>query len=247
MDKKRMQYEETHNKLVEAMQQASMNDASGDYNSPEIDLSFLNYPAPESKKRLKVSFSNFGRVAAVLIIVLLSINLILVSTDSIDSYGEKGLLHRIQIGINGLFTDQEEERLSTDVVESFVISDFSKIDLAKEFLPELYVPEYMPDGYVFKQLEIEKYASGDSEAEYRYLHQGKDVDIICYYSSDVHNSFYAHDSSEVHNLSDRIISIYQDSTNSSYVADIYTEECLICIKEIADKNEIVKISSNLQI
>lgn len=247
MDKKWTQYEETHNKLVEAMQQASMSDASGDYKSPEIDLSFLNYPVPETKKRSKLSFSNFGRVAAVLIIVLLGLNLVLVSTDSIDSYGEKGLLHRIQVGINGIFTDQEEERLSTDVVESFVISDFGKIDLAKEFLPELYVPEYMPDGYVFEQLEIEKYASGDCEAEYQYLHQGKNVEIICYYSGDTHNSVYAHDNSEVYNLSDRIISIYQDSTNNSYVADIYTEECLICIKEITDKNELVEMSRNLQL
>lgn len=243
MDKKWTQYEENHNKLVEAMQQASMSDASGDYKSPEIDLSFLNYPVPEPKKRSRISFSNFGRVAAVLIIVLLSLNLVLVSTDSIDSYGEKGLLHRIQVGINGIFTDQEEERLSTDVVESFVISDFSKIDLAKEFLPELYVPEYMPDGYVFENLEINQYMLGDYEAKYEYIDKNSQIDIICYYSNDSRITVYAHDAQE-YSMQDRIITI-DTNDDKRYCADIYFQDCMIHINDVLQKEEILKIAQGL--
>lgn len=249
MDKKWTQYEETHNKLVEAMQQASASDASGDYKSPEIDLSFLNYPVPETKKHSKLSFSNFGRVAAVLIIVLLSLNLVLVSTDSIDSYGEKGLLHRIQVGINGIFTDQEEERLSTDVVESFVISDFGKINLAKEFLPELYVPEYMPDGYVFEQLEIKEFASGDCVATYEFSEIEGNLMISCFYLMDNENVMYFDENKEENFIQceDRLISVYEDDvdTDTGYLSDIYFENCSIRISGDIQKDEIIKVSKGL--
>ena len=73
MDKERkLSYEETHKKLVEAMQQACLSDEFDDYRSPDIDLSFLTEePAEEKPKKRFASMSRFYKVATILIILLL--------------------------------------------------------------------------------------------------------------------------------------------------------------------------------
>ena len=40
------------------------------------------------------------------VIVLLGANLFILVNDEADSYGDKGILHRIQQGIYGIFTDE---------------------------------------------------------------------------------------------------------------------------------------------
>ena len=37
--------------------------------------------------------------------------------DSTESYGDKGILHRLYQGVTGLFTDSEEETEESDVEE----------------------------------------------------------------------------------------------------------------------------------
>lgn len=247
MDKnKQASYDEVHAKLVEAMQKASCSDETGPYKTPSVDLSFLEEDSETESKRRKFSFGRFGKVAAILIIALLSINVLMIATNSMTSYGEKGLLHRIQVGINGIFTDEEEETMSDDVVESIVVSDVSNLKLAKEFLPSIYIPKYVPAGYEFQSLKVEKYLSGDCLGTFEYISENSAVLQIVFYSADDSNvGVFTTEDKEIIKTDDRIIRIYDNVNQKGYVADVYTEEYCISIKSVCEKEELLKIAKSL--
>ena len=158
-------YEEVHKKLGEELEKAYLKRETPEEKIPEFDLSFLeeqpyepteendaareeSFISPKEKKKHR--FSRFAKVAAVLIIFLLCTNIIMLGRDSSESYGDKGILHRLYQGVTGLFTDSEEETEESDVEETVTVLDEKDIDSAKEFLPGLYVPTYIPDGYEFE-------------------------------------------------------------------------------------------------
>ena len=164
-------YEEVHKKLGEELEKAYLKRETPEEKIPEFDLSFLEEqpyePTEENdaareesfispKEEKKRRFSRFVKVAAVLIIFLLCTNIIMLGRNSTESYGDKGILHRLYQGVTGLFTDSEEETEESDVEETVTVLDEKDIDSAKEFLPGLYVPTYIPEGYELEQLEIQE-------------------------------------------------------------------------------------------
>ena len=84
MDKRRNDsYEETHRRLVEAMQEACIHDDFADYPEPDIDISFIyddveddleEIPAVEVPKKKRFGFtSRFNKVAAILVVLLFAL------------------------------------------------------------------------------------------------------------------------------------------------------------------------------
>ena len=125
-------YEEVHKKLGEELEKAYLKRETPEEKIPEFDLSFLDeqpYELTEEndaareesfispKEEKKRRFSRFAKIAAVLIIFLLCTNIIMLGRDSTESYGDKGILHRLYQGVTGLFTDSEEETEESDVEE----------------------------------------------------------------------------------------------------------------------------------
>ncbi|MBP3383978.1 MAG: hypothetical protein J6M22_00770, partial [Firmicutes bacterium] len=137
MDRKKIDsYEETHRKLVEAMQEACVRDDFDDYPDPDIDISFIyedtdddaeaeNLPPETRKKRFSFT-SRFNKIAAILVVLLLTGNIMLLATNSNESYGHKGLLHRITNGDTILFTDKEYIT-EDEIVESYLAEDEKEI------------------------------------------------------------------------------------------------------------------------
>ena len=93
--KKNNSYEETHRKLVEAMQEACVRDDFDDYPDPDIDISFIyedtdddaeaeNLPPETRKKRFSFT-SRFNKIAAILVVLLLTGNIMLLATNSNES------------------------------------------------------------------------------------------------------------------------------------------------------------------
>lgn len=48
----------------------------------------------------------------------------------------------------------------------YVVTDWEHVKMAKEMYPELMIPEYVPEGYIFKKLNIEKIVKSDMAYEY---------------------------------------------------------------------------------
>lgn len=256
-------YEEVHKKLGEELEKAYLKREVPEEDVPEFDLSFLDEepeldaeepdavreevsvsPAKTGKRR----FSRFTKVAAVVIIFLLCTNIFLLGKDSSESYGDKGILHRLYQGVTGLFTDSEEETEASDVEEFMDFDTLGEKELkkAKEFLPGLYVPTYIPEGYELKNLTIEKYYSGDYQAVYLYKNANDKIKMLQYYSMDSDISYQLPEEGTLIELSDRKIIAFEDDVADESLVCVYTENCNMDIKGTIDPQELIKFGTHLE-
>lgn len=244
-------YAETHKKLVEAMQKACVHDDFDDYKTPYIDLSFLEEEyttAVEMPDKKRFSFANhFNNIAAILVILLLGGNMIMMATDSNESYGDKGLLHRLSNTITGVVTDGDNPVGTDEIIEEHIITSSDGIvEITKRF-PDLYIPEYLPDGFELDVLSISFFDSGDCRAKYEYI---CDNDILCIgisYTSDSKESLFLSSTSELEvlEMQDRIIYLYKDIEKERYIADVYFEDCNVDISGLNNKNELLYVAQSL--
>ncbi len=254
-------YEEVHKKLGEELEKAYLKRETPEEKIPEFDLSFLEEqpyePTEENdaareesfispKEEKKHRFSRFAKVAAVLIIFLLCTNIIMLGRDSTKSYGDKGILHRLYQGVTGLFTDSEEETEESDVEETVTVLDEKDIDSAKEFLPGLYVPTYIPDGYEFEQLKIEKYYSGDYLCDYAYNSEDRIIKILLYYSMDSERSHQWQEDGQLIELQDRKIFVSEDSVSNASWVSVYTEMCTMDISGGVKRDDLITIAKGMK-
>lgn len=254
-------YEEVHKKLGEELEKAYLKRETPEEKIPEFDLSFLEEqpyePTEENdaareesfispKEEKKHRFSRFVKVAAVLIIFLLCTNIIMLGRDSSESYGDKGILHRLYQGVTGLFTDSEEETEESDVEETVTVLDEKDIDNAKEFLPGLYVPTYIPDGYELEQLKIKKFYSGDYQCNYEYKNEKETIKLLLYYFADKDFAYQWSGEGELITLQDRKILVSEDSVNNDVVVSVYTEICNIEIVGYNNKVELISIAKGMR-
>lgn len=244
-----------HRRLVEEFREADRKYGKDDGEVPEFDFSFLDDPDTGPGSRHKRAgktaregsgFRRFMVAAVCVMILLLSANLLLIMTDSTDIYGDRGILHRIKTGVAGLFTD-EDAADPDGVRESMIITDMKDIGSAKKFLPQLYVPEYMPEGYELKNLEIDEYYSGDVMGEYQFSDShGRDIMIAFEYV----NGDTSHTSAsqgELMELKDRKIYITESSARDELCADVITEDSYLVVTGIPEqKPDIIKIAEALK-
>lgn len=256
-------YEEVHKKLGEELEKAYLKRETPEEKIPEFDLSFLDEqpyePTEENdaareesfispKEEKKHRFSRLAKVAAVLIIFLLCTNIIMLGRDSTESYGDKGILHRLYQGVTGLFTDSEEETEESDVEEFMTFDRLGEKELkkAKEFLPGLYVPTYIPEGYELEQLEIKKFYSGDYQCNYEYKNEEETIKLLLYYFADKDFAYQWSGEGELITLQDRKILVSEDSVNNDVVVSVYTEICNIDISGYNNKNELISVAKGMR-
>ena len=254
-------YEEIHKRLGKEMEKAYLERERPGEKVPEFDLSFLDEdpdaPTEENdaareevfapaKKEKKRRFSRFTKVAAVVIIFLLCTNIFLLGRNSSESYGDKGILHRLYQGVTGLFTDSEEQTEDSDVEEAVTVLDEKDIDSAKEFLPGLYVPTYMPEGYKLKKLALEKFYSGDYQAIYLYESGEKKLKILQYYTSNADISYQLPEDSTLVELADRKLVVFKDEIENQDWVTVYTESCSMDIMGEETSGELLKVGENLK-
>ena len=239
-------YEEVHEMLVRAMQDACMNDTSREYESPQIDMSFLY----EDEKPKKTMTYKIIRSAAILFLafgMLLGINAVLLTSDSSDVYGEKGLLHRIHEGVRGIFTDEDPSQYVEvdEIGDTYTIYNLNDLDSALVFWQDLCVPKYIPKGYDFKELNIIKSVLGEYKATYTYSDNEKEL-IICVCNYNDAERIITSSMGEPVKLEDRIINIYVDDVYNRVTADIYFEKMTVYIQGVESKREIMEIAKNMQ-
>lgn len=255
-------YEEVHKKLGEELEKAYLKRETPEEKIPEFDLSFLDEqpyePTEENdaareesfispKEEKKHRFSRFAKVAAVLIIFLLCTNIIMLGRDSSESYGDKGILHRLYQGVTGLFTDSEEETEESDVEEFMTFDHLGEKELkkAKEFLPGLYVPTYIPEGYELEQLKIKKFYSGDYQCNYEYKNEKETIKLLLYYFADKDFAYQWSGEGELITLQDRKILVSEDSVSGEPWVSVYTETCNIDISGISEKDQLIEIGKRM--
>lgn len=240
-------YDDIHQQLVRELQNAYIDETGKeDDASPDIDLSFLKESAAAGKKRRKLYLRAAGIAAAVLV-VLLGANIMLLASDKGDTYGDKGVLHRLYDNIYGLFTDEDDAGMD-DAEDSIRITDRQDMDKAKRFLPELYVPQYIPDGYELDYLSIDRYRSGDAVCDYSYSNdEGAVLAIMEAYASGNDFEYLSQGDGEFIQKDDRTMYLVWDDVFEEYTLTVYTEACSIDIYIAGnkDKDTLIRIGEGL--
>lgn len=253
--KKNDSYEETHRKLVEAMQEACVRDDFDDYPDPDIDISFIyedidddaeaeNMPPETRKKRFSFT-SRFNKVAAILVVLLLTGNILLLATNSNESYGHKGLLHRLSETMTGVVTDDDNPVGEDEVIEHYIITSDEGFGELEKKLQDLYVLEYITPGFKLAKVDIRVLGSGDRVIMYDYFHGNQYINVNMSYCIDNTQKVYSSKPIEIMEFNDKMIYVNFDAGDSTYSVDVIYEDCIIEINSSLDKEELVMIANKI--
>lgn len=240
MDKKdwtpeELELKETLNKLYE-------NDTR--MPSKPLDLSFMNEAAEKKSGKKRI---NFKYVAAAVILIAASsfFTAIFMSNDYASAVQDKidrkvfEMKHGVVVATDEEFAEEDET--------VWEITDFEVAKKAKELVPELPIPGYVPEGYEFEKLVLHLYDDGRYVADYNYAYNNTNLYISCLSSNDEFDTSTLN-KIEIIELTGKTIIIWQDPLSlSKYSTIIFDNSVAVVIPSGASLNteELLLISTNL--
>lgn len=203
---------------------------------PQLDKSFVKQDASHDKSSRRKRYSLIA-VAAVAMICIVSVAQPLIGNN--EAYGDKGILHRLYDSVMGIGTDEQDGN-DKDRESRVEIYDLKNIDEAKDLCEDLYVPEYIPEGFELESLVVEKTESG-VDADYTFKHGEKELNIGMSFTESGDAAYGSNNPGEVIELEDRVI--IQDKSKT--LIEMYTEEGIMMISGDTTWDEMIRIAKGL--
>lgn len=119
---------------------------------PEMTPDMLRGMAKSAEKKKLRRYRKIAGAAAALVIVAVGAALVFNSLST-DVEADKNAKHEV-VTEDGIIIEDEGWGNSSE--DNWVITDWSEVEIAKETIPELIVPKYIPKGYEFSELLIEQ-------------------------------------------------------------------------------------------
>lgn len=194
--------------------------------SKPLDLSFMDEPVQKKKIKRRRCFAYIA--AAVLLVFASSFaTAIFISNDYASAVQDKiqrkvfEMKHGVVVATDAEFTEEGET--------VWEITDFETAVKAKELIPELPIPEYMPEGYVFSKLVAHIYNDGNYMSICDYTSDDNNTLSIC--SQPYSDEQYSSTSNNLKTLKlhDRTIILWQDFTSSLKGATIILDNTIMFI------------------
>ena len=134
---------------------------------PEPDLSFLQEEKPKKRKEHRV-LRRFATIAACMVLLLVTSSGMAIWISSDAAHAVKFSLEKTLHRISGTFfsTDDGKEIETEENQISITIDSMDDIQDAVNFMPDLPVPGYIPEGFELETLTVVKYMDGEYEACY---------------------------------------------------------------------------------
>ncbi len=134
---------------------------------PDPDLSFLN--KPREKKRHSHIY-RFATVAACVALIFVTSSSMAVWMNSEAAHAMKFNLEKTFHKItDGFFSTDEEEDWETSEDEiSITVDSMEDIDDAVAFMPDLPIPEYIPEGFELESLKVSKFLNDSYMVMYKF-------------------------------------------------------------------------------
>lgn len=229
-------------KIKEALDKVYENDTR--MPSRPLDLSFMDEPPlPKKPSKKHTYLVRIAAVAAIIIVTAVTTG-IFVSNDYASAI-QKNFQRKVFEMKHGVVVSTDEE-FAEEGETVWEITDFDTAVKAKELIPELPIPGYIPEGYEFEKLVLHLYDNGEFLANYLYSNQNITLTIT---SQPVPNEYdshmYANGKSLI--LSDRELIIWNDSLLSAQGVTIITSKTIIyvSISKLTVTNEtLIKIGSS---
>ena len=215
---------------------------------PDPDLSFLN--KPREKKRHSHIY-RFATVAACVALIFVTSSSMAVWMNSEAAHAMKFNLEKTFHKItDGFFSTDEEENGETSENEiSITIDSMEDIDDAVAFMPDLPIPEYIPEGFELESLKVSKFVNGSYYmAEYKFNGEAESAFFIL--------SRQILDTEITAGLTTDYETIEFEDRSIYYSEDLYTNECgasfvldsqYINISGDINKENMIEVALEIQI
>ena len=140
-----------------------------DIQIPGPDLSFLQEKKP-AKRKHHSALRRLSTIAACMLLLFVTSSGMAVWISSDAAHAVKFSLEKTFHRISGTFfsTDDGSETSVEENQISITIDSMGDIEDAVSFMPDLPVPEYIPEGFELEELTVVKYMDGSYWAEYNF-------------------------------------------------------------------------------
>ncbi len=203
---------------------------------PPLDKSFMNAKLPNDKSSNCRRYSLIVTAAALMICIVTAVHP-MIGNDA--AYGDKGILHRLFGSSMGIGADEQD---GTDQEREckVEIDDLENIDEAKDLCKNLYVPEYLPEGFELESLVVEKTEAG-VDADYVFKNGEKNLNIGMSFTENGNATYSSNSQGEMIELRDRTIVPSKDKIS----VEMYMEEGIMMISGDMSQEEMIRIAKGL--
>lgn len=177
------------------------------------------------------------RAVAVLLAAFILAGGMYCALDSQAAYAARFHLEKIMYQISGKYYSSDPDAGDRDDAITIRIASMDDLPQAVRFMPELYVPSYLPEGWELEHLELRKTIKGRKTANYNFVKNGGDEKETFYISESV-----LREDVELKNYMERDV-IDLKHRQVSLLKDDYTG--LSCVNFI-EKNISVTLSGPLE-
>ena len=228
----------TREELCELFRQAEKEYSDQTYGEiPPLDKSFMNAKKSDDKSSKRRRYSLIATAAALMICIVTAVHP-MIGNDA--AYGDKGILHRLFGSDMGIGTDEQD---GTDQEREckVEIDDLKNIEEAKDLCRDLYVPEYLPEGFELKSLVVEKSGTGTVFADYTFKKLEKEVIIGMCFMEGNNTAYSSNSQGEMIRLDDRTIVPVEGKA----IVEVYTEDGTMMISGDVIQEEMIRIAKGL--
>lgn len=213
-----------------------------DVEIPKPDLSFMH-----EESRTKKAFRRMPRVAACVLVLFVASGSMAVWVNSESAHALKFNMEKTFHKISStLFSTSEsgDENFEEDRITIYVNS-MDDIQNAVDFMPNLPIPGYIPEGFELDELEVTKFLDGTYTSEYEFCRaEDERITITSRYdNSDAITKIMAE--AEAIELNDRIVYCLKDSYTSMYSISFYYQNLLIDISSTIDEEALLKVAERI--
>lgn len=243
---------------TQKMLQVLFRDAYYKYHADELipdsppDFSFMEDSPFEKEEAEKTKVSRRrqpGRalwIAATLIVCFLLGGGMFCLTDTSFAHAARFHLEKIMYQISGCYYSSDDGAEAQEDSISIRVDSMDEIDQAVRFMPELYVPSVIPEGWELDRLELKKNIKGLKTAKYTFVDQasGKftiDEELLL---EDKKISNYMEGESVI--LENRKVSVLTDNhTDLSCVFFVENNVAIFFSGQI-EKNSLLSVADNME-
>ncbi|WP_312091764.1 DUF4367 domain-containing protein [Aminipila sp.] len=220
-----------------------------------VDYSFLNQDKRSEGQGLMGKIKGIGKlssfatkIAVIAISILLTGSGIAVWINSEPANALKFQAEKSFYNVkDGIFSGgkgaNEEAPDETCITRKFTSMD--DLDKAKNFMPDLIIPGYVPEGYLLDELKIEKDNDGRYNAFYTFLKNDKNF-YINLFKVDENDSYQVVSDGELIDINGRQMCLWKDDTTDTYGGSCIINDFAIYISGDISREDIIELGKNFK-
>lgn len=246
------------------LMQRMMEESSDFYDEPQkqVDYSFLDNKTPidneqyhgvkgnMNKGMVRKSFHTFAsRIAVIVFGILIAGSGIAIWINSQPANALKFHMEKNFYEVkDGVFSTDEEEQNAGALDQTCITRKYKSmedIDKAKEFMPNLPVPEYIPQGYILENLQIDKAINDVGSAFYTFKSGNKSfyINII---QSEQESSYEMDGKGSIVEVDGKQVCIWEDQSTDSYGCNYIFNNMTISVTGQISKEEMLEIIKEIR-